>query len=188
MRADDVASLYTHDPTAPELSSMRRQTLLAVRRRKGLIEIGQILWRQANVQRAAIVANMLRIARLGYRAYAALAQHPGQRHLCRRGAETRCNRLECDMSQHTPLLDRRIGHHGNAAALTPGQEIEFNAATLEIVEHLIDCNVRAIGQVDELLHVADVEITDAPVSNLALDHQSLEGIDSFFQRNQSSPM
>ena len=73
VRADDVASLFTQGPTPPELNSMRRQTLLAVRRGKGFIEIGQILWRQANVERAAIVANMVWIARLGYRAYAVLA-------------------------------------------------------------------------------------------------------------------
>jgi hypothetical protein len=108
-------------------NSTRGQRLLAVWRGKGFIEIGQILWRQANIECGAVLANMLRPARLRYRAYAALAQHPSQRHLCRSRAETRRNRPECDMTQYTTLLDRRIGHHGNTAALAPGQKIELNA-------------------------------------------------------------
>src|SRR5437879_3447809 len=167
---------------------MLRQWLFVVRRRKGFIEIGQIVWRQANVERATVLANMLRLARLRYRTYAVLAQHPGQRHLCRGCAETRRNRLECDMTQHTALLDRRIGHNGDAAALAPWQELELDAATLEIVEHLIGRNVRAVEQVDQLLHVADIEIADAPVSDLASTHQTFEGIDGLFQRNESPPM
>src|SRR3954452_758412 len=142
----------------PELTSVRRQRLLASWRTKGFIEIGEILWREANVERAAVLANMLRLARLRYRAYAVLAQHPSQRHLHRSRAHTRRNRLQCEMTQHTALLDRRIGHNGHTAALAPRQKIELDASTLEIVEHLICRNVRTVGQVDELLHVADVEV------------------------------
>ena len=62
MWTNDVAGFFSHGPTAPELTSMRRQRLLAVWRRKGFIEIGQILWRQADVERATVLANVLRLA------------------------------------------------------------------------------------------------------------------------------
>src|SRR5581483_4732774 len=106
MWTNDVGGFFAHERMAPGSTSMRGQRLLAVGWRKRVVEIGQILRRQTDVERATVLANVLRPARLRYGAHAVLAQHPGQGHLCRCRAEPRRNCLECDVTQHKALLDR----------------------------------------------------------------------------------
>ncbi|MNC84041.1 hypothetical protein D3C75_1383420 [compost metagenome] len=46
--------------------------------------------------------------------------------------------FERSIGQHVPCLaDRTIGHDRHPVCLAPGQEIEFYAALLQVIEHLI---------------------------------------------------
>src|ERR1700722_4822921 len=144
---------------------------------------------EANFERALVLAHMRRVARLRDRADAVVPQYPRQRHLCRRGASvSRGDRLERRMAQQPALFDRRIGHDRHAALPGPRQQIVLDATAGEVVEHLIGRDRVAATKLDELLHVVDVEIADAPAADLAGGDQRLERVDSFLERDIAAPV
>jgi len=70
------------------------------------------------------------------------------------------------------------------------QQVKLDAASGQVVEHLVagarlSAATRPRQQID---HVVDIEIADAPVTNLALLHQGLERADRLVQRRGIPPM
>ena len=63
------------------------------------------------------------------------------------------------------FAERCIGHHRHATLLAPGQEVILNAAVAEIVQDLIGRAAVAVGNTEEVLHVTDCEVGDAPGAN-----------------------
>jgi hypothetical protein len=118
-------------------------------RRKGTVEIGEVLRSQTNVERRPVLANMRRLARARDRADAVLPQHPSQCDLRRRNAGmARRDGEQPRMAQESTLLDRRIRHDRKPAAPAPREQVEFDAASIEIVEHLIGRHLLAAGEID----------------------------------------
>src|SRR5262245_59982680 len=119
-----------------------------------------------HVERRAVLPDMRRVARTWDRANTVFPQHPGERHLRRGGVMPRSDGAEHRVSEDPPLLDRGIGHDWHSAALAPWQQIVFDAAVFQIVEHLVRAHFAAARNVDETLHVGEVEVTDPPVADL----------------------
>src|SRR5262245_20022836 len=59
---------------------------------------------------------------------------------------------------------------------------------MEIVKHLVSAGFVAPIKIDELFHIGDIEVADAPVANLACAHELLERFESLLQGNSPAPM
>jgi hypothetical protein len=70
----------------------------------------------------------------------------------------------------------------------PRQQIVFDAAVFPIVEHLVGADLAAAGNLDEILHVGEVEVADAPTADLARALKHSERLDRFLERNGTAPM
>lgn len=70
----------------------------------------------------------------------------------------------------------------------PGQQVEFDAAAGEIIEHLIGRDVAAVRNGRQFLHVVDVEIGDAPGTDLAGLLQLFESGDGLGERIAAPPV
>src|SRR6478672_5861416 len=68
----------------------------------------------------------------------------------------------------------RIGHYRYCVLRAPWQQVMFNGAVSETVRNLICCAGMAVRNVQKPLHVADIEIGDAPGANLSLRTQILK--------------
>ena len=68
-----------------------------------------------------------------------------------------------------------VGHYWYCVLLAPWQQIMFNGAVSETVRNLISCATIAMRNAYKPLHVADIEIGDAPGAYLALRTQILKG-------------
>src|SRR5271170_3470861 len=187
--AHDMPGLSAHNSFSHRRDSKHRERLLPVWRRKGAVEIGEIMRGEANFERTAVLAHVRRVARLRDRADAVLPQYPRQGHLRRRGASvSRGDGLERRMAQQPALFDRRIGHDRQAALPGPGQQVVLDPAAGGVVEHLIGRGRVAATKIGELLHVVDVEIADAPATDLARGDQPLERVESFLERDIAAPV
>ena len=63
--------------------------------------------------------------------------------------------------------------------------IELDFAVLEIVQNLIGGTLVAVFERQQLLHVVDVEVRDAPAFYLSGGAQFLKCFDSFLERRRS---
>ena len=68
----------------------------------------------------------------------------------------------------------RISHYWYCVLRTPWQQVMFNGAVTETVRNLICGAGMAVRNVQKPLHVADIEIGDAPGPNLSLRTQVLK--------------
>ena len=57
---------------------------------------------------------------------------------------------------------RGVGHYWHCVLRTPGQQVMFNGAVTKTVGNLICCAAIAMPDIEKPVHVADVEIGDAP--------------------------
>src|ERR1700738_3873202 len=64
----------------------------------------------------------------------------------------------------------------------------LNSATCQGVQHLVGRHIPAPGEAHEFLQIGDVEITNAPISDLARAKQRLEPSQRFLQRYGAPPM
>src|SRR5258706_5334604 len=178
-------------PTMPTLiwgPSCRGQGFLLGRRRKGAIQLREVARIQTHGQRAMVLAHMRLAAGLRDDHHAVLLQQPGERDLRGIRAVPRRHGFQLARAQQAPLVERRIGHDGNPAPLTPRDQIELDPPLAQIVHHLIGCDVFSVGKFDNLLHLANVEIADAPMADLSGPLQCGEGIHSFGDRTRSGPV
>ena len=65
------------------------------------------------------------------------------------------------------LAQRRVRHDGHRVLAHPRQQIPFDAALLQVIEHLIRRAVRTAGQRDKCGHRRAIEIRHAPAHDLA---------------------
>src|SRR5437660_4204004 len=103
-----------------------------------------------------------------------LPQHPCQSHLGWSGVMSRRYFLKYGMAQHSALLNRRISHHRYVAVDTPRQQIVFDTAADEVVEHLVGCYLTPTGEIDKVLHLVNIKVADAPITILYLIHNCLK--------------
>ena len=73
-----------------------------------------------------------------------LLQQPGNGELRGRRANVVCNRFKRRRFQQSRLFNRRISHRWNAAFALPRQQIKLNAASREVVEHLIGSDLVSV--------------------------------------------
>ena len=117
-----------------------------------------------------------------------MTQHPGQRHGRRIAAVLARDLAERGLAQQRPLSQRRIGHHHDLGLLAFRQQLPFDAARAQMVEHLVGDAVAAVGHAGQLVEVARVEVADAPAPDLAGLLQGLEGFDRLGQRMRAAPV
>src|SRR5215471_13419678 len=98
----------------------------------------------------------------------AVPDSPGQRDSGCRATMRRANTCKYRLPQQARArtAKRRIGHYGHAVPLAPWQQILLNAAVRKVVEDLVGRTAIAVRHPEELFHVTDVEIGDAPGANL----------------------
>src|SRR5207253_8568712 len=122
---------------------------------------------EPNLQRPAVFPNV--IGNSGTRNGDGLVppQHPGQSYLGRSGIVARSYFLQHWIAKHSALLNRRVRHNRYVAINTPGEQVILDTAAGEVVENLIRGYVCSARQVNEFLHIGDVEIAYAPVANFA---------------------
>ena len=113
---------------------------------------------------------------------------PCERQLRGRCIGAPCDRRELAAAQQRALPERRIRHHRHPALAHPRQEIPFDAALAQVIEHLIGRAVPSFGECRERLHVRPIEIGDAPAQDLAAGAQRFERIDGLGKRNAAAPM
>ena len=69
-----------------------------------------------------------------------------------------------------------------------GEQVPFDAAAAQMIEHLVGNAVGAVGNAAQLGHVLGVEIGHAPVAELAIGLELLEGGDRLGQRMRAAPV
>src|SRR5205085_5491229 len=94
---------------------------------------------------------------------------PGQRKGGCRATVCCGNTCKCGITQYAGAgaAEWRIGHHRHPALLAPCQQVMFNAAVGDVVTNLVGRAAVAAWNMEELFHVADFEIGNAPSANLA---------------------
>src|SRR5262249_50611916 len=63
--------------------------------------------------------------------------------------------------------ERRIGHYRHAVTLAPWEQVPLNAAVADTVRELICRAEIALRNTEEIFHVLDLEIGNAPCANLS---------------------
>ncbi len=96
------------------------------------------------------------------------------------GDRTQRRRLQ----QRPRLAQRAVGHQRHRGTLLPGQQVIFDAACLEVVQHLIGAAARLI----QLQQIVQVEVGNTPGADLALFAQALEACHGFRQRKTATPV
>ena len=118
----------------------------------------------------------------------AAAHGPGQGH----GAGTCAVRIPYVAQQRLvnqlAVAQRAIGHDGHTMVCAPGQQLIFNAATADVVEHLIDRTVTPARHLPQLLHIVGVKVGDTPVANLASGLQDFQRRNRLRQRRMATPV
>ena len=133
-------------------------------------------------------AHVVGVGGLRDRDDAGLAQHPGKRDGRRIAAVLVGDLLQWRLAQQRALAQRRVGHDHDLGLLALGQELPLDAARAQVIEHLVGGAVAAAGHAGELGHVAGVEVADAPVADLAVLAEGLEGLDRLGQRVGAAPV
>ena len=112
--------------------------------------------------------------RLGDGNHAILSQNPCQRYL-RRGRRVTGGHLgQRRVGQQLPALAYwTVCHQWLAMLLARWQQVKFDAAFLQVVQHLVGGARRGV----ECLHVIHVEIGHAPGADPAVFAQTFEGLD-----------
>ena len=105
---------------------------------------------------------------LRYRDHAVLADYPCQRDLRRGRVVSLGYRLQDRMRvRKQAFLDRRVRDDRPMAFPHPGDEVPLDAASLEVVQHLVRDDTRqSVLEPRELVHVGDVEVAHARVADL----------------------
>src|SRR4029453_16302412 len=75
--------------------------------------------------------------------------------------------------------ERRISHHRHAVPLAPREQVTFNAPVRDTVRELISRAAIALWNTEEIFHIADLEMGDAPRANLSRRAQ-------FFKRGHNA--
>src|SRR5439155_20645115 len=87
------------------------------------------------------------------------------------------------------LLDGRVRHDRAMPPAHPGQEIPLDAAAFEVVEDLVRHDaLEAALDLCELLHVVDVEVAHARVTDLLRLEEIVESRQRFLEGNVAAPM
>src|SRR5262249_22347052 len=139
-------------------NSQHTERSLASGRWKGVVERSQILFRQLDVEGAAVLAHMLRSRGLRNHTRALLAQQTGEPNLRRRRAAAARNLGERLVAEHARAAQWRISHDRDLVFAAPGEEVPLGAAVGEIVQHLIGCDSVAAAQSRPFRHIGAVKI------------------------------
>ena len=71
------------------------------------------------------------------------------------------------VTQQAFAAERGIGHHRHTTLLAPWQQIMLNGAAADVVKDLIGRAAIAVWNMEEVFHVADLEVGHTPGPNLA---------------------
>src|SRR5215470_6318232 len=83
------------------------------------------------------------------------------------------------------MADWRTGHDRDSCRSTPRQKIELDFEVLEIVQNLVCGTFVTPFERQQLLHVVEVEVRDAPAFYLPGGAQFLKCFNSFLERRRS---
>ncbi len=117
-----------------------------------------------------------------------MPQHPRQRNGGRRHAVLVGDRLQRRLAQQRTLAERRIGHHHHVRLTALVEQLPFDAAAAEVIEHLVGRAVVAVRRTNDRCRASGVEVADTPLPDLAVLHQRLEGADGLLDRHRARPM
>src|SRR5258708_24374513 len=97
-----------------------------------------------------------------------VADGPGQRNSGCRATVCCADTYKRGITQQagTGAAERRISHHRHAVLLAPWQQLTLYAAVAQAVRELISRAAIAFLNTEQIFHVADLEIGNAPSANL----------------------
>src|SRR5262245_39640782 len=98
-----------------------------------------------------------------------VADGPGQSNSGRRAAMRCTDTFKRRITQQlgAGAAEGGISHHRHAVALAPWEQVTFNAPVPDTVRELISRATIALWNTEEIFHIADLEIGDAPRANLS---------------------
>src|SRR5690242_9434938 len=124
----------------------------------------KLLWRQGQGERDGVLLDVR--GRSGFRNCNNLAASdgPGQRNGSDRAPVSRSDTRKRFIAQQfgSRAAERRIGHHRYALLLAPRQQVPLDAAVGDAVGELIGRAVIAFRNSEQLFHIANFEIGNAP--------------------------
>src|SRR5665811_1588845 len=101
---------------------------------------------------------MRRRARFGNCDNVTAADGPGQRDRGRRATVCCADTRKRGVTHQAVAAERSIGHHRHTALLAPWYQIILNPAGADVVKDLIGRAAVAVWNMEEVFHVADVEV------------------------------
>src|SRR5947207_3072597 len=157
--------------------------VLAVGRRMRCIQRLDLLRRERQRERYGVLLYMRHRTRFGNCNHVTTADGPGQRNSGCRATMCCADTRKHGIAQHAGAgpAERRISHHRHAVLFAPWQQVMFNAPVDDAVRDLIGRATIALWNSEEIFHLTDCEVGDAPGTNLARraqvfkpDHYSTE--------------
>src|ERR1700675_1618559 len=79
-------------------------------------------------------------------------------------AELRQRALTQQLAGEFDAAERRSRHHRHIVLRAPWQNVNLNATVTETVRNLIGCASLAVWNTEQLFHLLDVEVGDAPAA------------------------
>lgn len=159
--------------------------MLTLGRAKHTINRFKVVLIQRQGGRPGIESYVFGVDRLGDSDHAILAQDPGQAHLGRCHLMAMGDLLKGWAEQQlTALGDRTVSHQRQMMLLPPWQQVEFDPAFFDVIEHLVGCARWGC----KLLQVRHIEVGNAPPADLARLAQTFEGFNGFFQWVLAAPV
>ena len=77
---------------------------------------------------------------------------------------------------------------GMRRSAKPRQQIYFNAARTQMIQHLIHATVRVIGNLQKLTHVIEVKVRNAPSANQPVRHRRFHTFRGLLEWNRATPV
>jgi hypothetical protein len=83
------------------------------------------------------------------------------------GAELHQRALTQQSAGVFDAAERRSGHHRHIVLRAPGQNVTLKVTDTETVTNLIGCASMAVWNAEQLFHLVNVEVGNAPSANLS---------------------
>src|SRR5438132_9816158 len=92
------------------------------------------------------------------------------------------------VSRQTTLVDWRIRHDWQVTGGAPRQEVVLDPPTRQVVDNLVGNDVGSVWQPEQLLHIGQIKVADAPVTNQTIVPQNVKRIYCLFQWHAATPV
>jgi hypothetical protein len=155
--------------------------------RECLVQRGEFVWAQRELACGRIVGGVFCAGGLWYCKDLRLPGQEAQGDLSRRGAAAFGDGLEhfaslAARAWKIVVTERRIRHHRDAMFDAPRDHRVLDRAFLQMIKHLVACDLALARDTQDLVEVVGVEIADAPCADFSVGKELFERRDRFGKR------